>query len=170
MATRLILEDEPMEDLEELPAIRNLARQRRGQKKDPRYVLKRPPPEVAALVAAQKETPDEFEFSYHASRHEREWITNSLGEFYEHKWLDDVLRLIKGGKEAHVYQCTADPLVTGLDQPYVAAKIYRPRRFRNLKNDHVYKEGAVCSTRMGARSSTTGCCAPSSSAPLTGRT
>ena len=64
--------------------------------------LKCPPPEVAALVAAQKETPDEFEFSYHASCHEREWITNSLGEFYEHKWLDDVLRLIKGGKEANL--------------------------------------------------------------------
>jgi RIO kinase 1 len=141
MATRRILEEEQMNDLEELPAIRNLNRQQRGQKKDPRYVLKHLPQEVAVQLAAQKETQDEFEFSYHASRHERQWIANSLGEFYQHKWLEDVLRLIKGGKEAHVYQCTADPLVTGLERPYVAAKIYRPRRFRNLKNDHVYKEG-----------------------------
>ena len=31
----------------------------------------------------------------------------------------------------------------GLDQPYLAAKVYRPRRFRSLKNDHMYREGRV---------------------------
>lgn len=29
----------------------------------------------------------------------------------------------------------------GLSQPFLAAKVYRPRRFRNLKNDYVYREG-----------------------------
>jgi len=28
-----------------------------------------------------------------------------------------------------------------LINPFIAAKVYRPRRFRNLKNDHLYREG-----------------------------
>ena len=63
-----------------------------------------------------------------------------MGSFYDGQWLDDVLRLLKGGKEASVYQCLANPAVT-LSAPYIAAKVYRPRRFRNLKNDHLYREG-----------------------------
>ncbi len=48
------------------------------------------------------------------------------------------MRLIKGGKEASVYQCLADE---SSGQIFLAAKVYRPRQFRNLKNDHVYREG-----------------------------
>ena len=49
-----------------------------------------------------------------------------------------MVSLIKGGKEATVYLCAAHP-TTGTD--YLAAKVYRPRIFRNLKNDAVYQEG-----------------------------
>lgn len=101
---------------------------------------KRDPQTVKAELAAQPEAQSEFDFSYHASRHERLWIVNSLGSFYEDHWLDDVLRLLQGGKEANVYQCAANPnSIPGAE--YLAAKVYRPRQFRNLKNDHLYREG-----------------------------
>ena len=45
--------------------------------------------------------------------------------------------MIKGGKEASVYQCLAG---NSTDTTYLAAKVYRPRQFRNLKNDFVYRE------------------------------
>jgi RIO kinase 1 len=98
---------------------------------------------LAQQMAAQADSQEVFEFSYHASRHERGWIVDSLGGFYEQRWLDDVIRLVKGGKEANVYLCLANESVKGLDLPYLAAKVYRPRRFRNLKNDHLYREGRV---------------------------
>jgi hypothetical protein len=50
-----------------------------------------------------------------------------------------VLRRIKGSKQASVYQCRA-----GTDMPgggLAAAKIYRPRMLRNLKNDACCCEG-----------------------------
>jgi RIO kinase 1 len=81
------------------------------------------------------------ELTYNASRHEKQWIEDSLAEFFDQQWLDDILRLVKGGKEANVYQCLASPTVASLKQPFLAAKVYRPRKFRNLKNDHLYREG-----------------------------
>jgi hypothetical protein len=55
-------------------------------------------------------------------------------------WFDDVLRLLEGGKEASVYQCALSPN-SPVGVPYLAAKVYRPRRFRHLKNDFFYREG-----------------------------
>jgi RIO kinase 1 len=87
-------------------------------------------------------TPEEFDFTYNASRHERGWLLSSLGDFYDQQWISDVMRLIKGGKEASVYQCVADVhLQAGVQANYIAAKVYRPRRFRSLKNDSLYREG-----------------------------
>jgi RIO kinase 1 len=82
----------------------------------------------------------EYNFTYEASRHERAWILDSLGIFHDLQWFTDIIRLVKGGKEATVYQCLASPdsPVTG---SYLAAKVYRPRRFRNLRKDHIYREG-----------------------------
>ena len=54
------------------------------------------------------------------------------------KWFDDVLRMVKGGKEASVYLCQGNA-TSGLE--FVAAKVYRPRMFRSLKNDWLYREG-----------------------------
>ena len=94
-----------------------------------------------AGASLQSDRRENFSFTYQASRHEAEWIENSLVGFYDEHWLDDVLRLIQGGKEAHVYQCLANPSVPGLANPYLAAKVYRPRKFRSLKNDAVYRQG-----------------------------
>ncbi|HSV85813.1 MAG TPA: RIO1 family regulatory kinase/ATPase [Levilinea sp.] len=93
--------------------------------------------EAAPAIAALENPPEEFKFSYEAKLHEGAWIHAALNGFYE-QMIDDVLRVIRGGKEASVYQCLASPAVGA---PYLAAKIYRPRMFRNLKNDHIYREG-----------------------------
>jgi RIO kinase 1 len=99
----------------------------------------RPPSAVESEV---ENAPEEFDFSYNASRHERGWLLNSLGDFYDQQWISDVLHLIKGGKEASVYQCVADiQLQSDPQTNYIAAKVYRPRRFRSLKNDSLYREG-----------------------------
>lgn len=79
-----------------------------------------------------------FETTYRPSRYEQGWLLRSLFSFYDEGLITDVLALVKGGKEASVYVCQAHP-VTGLD--LVAAKVYRPRMFRNLRNDAMYRRG-----------------------------
>jgi RIO kinase 1 len=74
----------------------------------------------------------------HLSNHEREWILTYLGSFYEDHLITDVLKRVKGGKEATVYCCRADR-ATGLS--LVAGKVYHPRMFRSLKNDALYRQG-----------------------------
>jgi RIO kinase 1 len=79
-----------------------------------------------------------FTPSLGAKTHELFWLMNYLEEFYNNQLITDVLWKVKGGKEANVYCCKAHPS-TGLD--LVAAKIYRPRMFRNLRNDARYRQG-----------------------------
>ena len=126
-----------------IPLIRNMPHREQRPGWTPRTV--RSPNRVtmdeAVRRADQTGDQDGFDFSYTASRHEQEWIVSSLGRFYDGQWLDDVVRLLQGGKEAHVYQCLANTSVSELSQPYIAAKVYRPRRFRSLKKDHLYREG-----------------------------
>ncbi len=138
---RLELYEDLEDEFEYLPKIKNTPPVRK-----PSRLKGRPNPherskeeaEVIAELAEQVDELREYEFTYQASRHERQWIIDSLGGFFEQHWFDDVLRLVKGGKEASVYLCSANPS-TGAE--YIAAKVYRPRRFRNLKNDQLYREG-----------------------------
>lgn len=69
---------------------------------------------------------------------ESAWLAEHLLRFYQGKVISRVLRRVKGGKEANVYCCAAHP-DTGLK--YIAAKIYRPRMLRALRNDAQYREG-----------------------------
>ncbi|MFN8382202.1 MAG: RIO1 family regulatory kinase/ATPase [Anaerolineales bacterium] len=92
------------------------------------------------FVHEQDDSKSNFKFTYKAARFEEWWLLDSLGSFYEHKWITDVLRRVKGGKEASVYQCQPGAEV---DAPLVAAKVYRPRSLRNLKNDAEYRIGRV---------------------------
>jgi RIO kinase 1 len=94
--------------------------------------------EENAFIDAQDDSRAGFNFTYRASRHEAGWLLDSLGLFYEQEWISDVLRLIKGGKEASVYLCSSGVAV---DAPLLAAKVYRPRQFRHLKNDALYRVG-----------------------------
>jgi RIO kinase 1 len=139
----LIFANEDYEDLDDDLPVRNMPRQKQhaAAKRKSAQAKKRAQAEQQAQLALQADTQDHFEFTYKASRHERVWLLDSLGNFYDEKWLDDVLRLVKGGKEAHVYQCLAHASVVDLENAYIAAKVYRPRQFRNLRNDAMYREG-----------------------------
>lgn len=79
-----------------------------------------------------------FPYSYKPSKFEGRWLVKSLGSFFDEHWFDDVTRMVKGGKEASVYLCRGNQ-TTGKD--WLAAKVYRPRMYRNLKDDHIYREG-----------------------------
>lgn len=94
----------------------------------------------AKLFIRAQEIAKEFKFTYKAARFEEAWLLDSLTEIYEHQWISDVLRKVKGGKEASVYLCRSG---TDMNMPFVAAKIYRPRALRNLKNDAEYRVGRV---------------------------
>ena len=71
---------------------------------------------------------------------ERRWIIESVGSFFHDNLITDVTGIVKGGKEANVYCCLATP-ETGVDR--IAAKLYRPRMLRHLRNDAAYKEGRM---------------------------
>jgi RIO kinase 1 len=92
------------------------------------------------FVRDQDDTTGAFKFTYKAARFEEWWLLDSLGSFYEHQWIADVLARVKGGKEANVYRCRSG---AAIGSPYAAAKVYRPRSMRNLKNDQLYREGRL---------------------------
>jgi RIO kinase 1 len=111
---------------------------------------------VAGLIEATDDAAQGFNPSFgsksaekfNVSRHEREWILLYLGGFYEDHQIIDVLKPVKGGKEATVYCCLADP-VMGVE--LLAAKLYRPRIFRNLRNDSLYRMGRTVLDEEGKR-------------------
>ena len=92
------------------------------------------------FLDGQDDSRRNFKFTYSAARFEEGWLLDSLGDFYEHQWITDVLMRLKGGKEASVYLCRSGPAI---EEPLVAAKVYRPRTLRNLKNDGQYRTGRV---------------------------
>ena len=81
-----------------------------------------------------------------ASRRDAPWILSSLAPFYDQHLITDVLHEAHSGKEATVYCCAAHPS-TGVE--YLAAKIYRPRMFRSLRNDAVYRYSRVQRDEQG---------------------
>ena len=107
-----------------------------------KYLPKRNPKQIPAaiqqFVQKQDDSRRTFAYTYKAARFEEGWLLDSLGYFYEQKWISDVLLKIKAGKEASVYLCRAGEQV---EAQLVAAKVYRPRMLRNLRDDHLYREG-----------------------------
>jgi RIO kinase 1 len=104
---------------------------------------RRPQPEqIRATMTDFSDNVAEFVPTYAAAldplHHERQWVINSVAPFYRENMITDVTRLVKGGKEANVYSCDGHP-ATGLS--LLAAKLYRPRELRHLKNDAIYKAG-----------------------------
>lgn len=94
----------------------------------------------AKVFVRAQEISREFKFTYKAARFEEAWLLDSLAEIAQRQWISDVLRKVKGGKEASVYLCRSGVAV---DAPLVAAKVYRPRSLRNLKNDQQYRVGRI---------------------------
>jgi RIO kinase 1 len=97
---------------------------------------------VAELVEHADKVPvdihQNFTPSFQPAEHERFWLISYLEGFYNAQVITDILWKVKGGKEANVYCCAAHPS-TGLD--LIAAKVYRPAMFRNLRNDARYRQG-----------------------------
>ncbi len=94
----------------------------------------------AVFVHKQDDSHTSLNLTYKAARFEEVWLLDSLAGLYEHAWITDVLRKVKGGKEASVYLCRSGPAV---ETELAAAKVYRPRSLRNLKQDHIYREGRI---------------------------
>lgn len=115
---------------------RQARRQRRPQ---PNHRPKKAEQKVVHELADQLiELEGGFQTTYRPSRYEATWLLAALQPFYEQAMITDVLALIGGGKEAGVYRCVAHPS-TG--ETLLAAKVYRPRMFRQLRNDKMYREG-----------------------------
>jgi RIO kinase 1 len=125
------------------PAVRGEASQARAAK---RKAKDADAEAVSSLTDAAIGLEAGFTTTYQPARHEEGWLLNSLALFYANDLLNDVLALVKGGKEATVYRCRGTRLA-GHD--IVAAKVYRPRQFRNLRNDKMYKEGRQILTAAG---------------------
>ena len=63
-----------------------------------------------------------------------------LDEFIDDGWIEEVVSVVKSGKEATVYCCRA---CESIGREYIAAKIYREHAQRSFKNDSIYQEGRV---------------------------
>lgn len=111
---------------------------RRKRKPKPVHKPKKSSHEVIAEIAETTGLEGGFVTTYQPGLFEEEWLHSSLRPLYEMDMISDVLARIRGGKEASVYRCKATPK-TGMS--LAAAKVYRPRKFRNLRNDSLYREG-----------------------------
>ncbi len=119
------------------PKVRNLITEpKRPRLKDRYHIIEEP--EIKAALNDQADDRRTLNFTYQASQTEAGWLLDSLGRLYENQWFADILQIVKTGKEASVYMCKGTNL-TGLD--LIAAKVYRPRMFRALRNDSQYREG-----------------------------
>jgi RIO kinase 1 len=127
-------------------------RARRKRKPQVRHIAKKAEDEIVADLGDAVGLEQGFNTTYKPGRYEEEWLLDSLRAFYDEALIVDVLRQVKGGKEASVYLCEAHPTI-GIE--YLAVKVYRPRRFRNLSNDKVYRQGRDVLTAEGRPVKTT---------------
>jgi RIO kinase 1 len=118
----------------------------RARRAKPQHTKKRSQQQIVAELADAEGYEGGFTTTYRPSRHEAEWLLESLRSFYDRELITDVLALVKGGKEANVYCCAADP-ATGVD--LLAAKVYRPQQFRAIRNDTLYRQGRDVLTSTG---------------------
>lgn len=79
-----------------------------------------------------------FKITYVPQLFEEGWLLDSLRNFYDQALISDVLGKVRGGKEANVYRCAAHATAGG---GLLAAKVYRPRMFRSIRDDSQYREG-----------------------------
>ena len=130
---------------------------RRKRKPVPVHVPKKLESEAVAELADSAgadaiELEGGFRTTYHPGRHEALWLLDSLRGFYHEALITDVLAQVKGGKEASVYRGEAHP---SIGESYLAAKVYRPRMFRTMRNDVQYRRGRQVLTGDGRPVKTT---------------
>lgn len=102
--------------------------------------------QVAEVTEALTSAEGALNITYKPARYEAVWLYDSLRPFYTQGLVDDVLALVKGGKEANVYLCHG---ATPAHPELLAVKVYRPRQFRNLRNDVTYREGRELVNSLG---------------------
>ena len=108
-------------------------------RKTPSHKPKKSESEILAELADERiGLEGGLEISYQPSEYEAGWLIDSLRTFFDLEYITDITGQVKGGKEASVYRCTGHE-ITG--ETLLAAKVYRPRQFRNLRNDKTYREG-----------------------------
>jgi RIO kinase 1 len=73
---------------------------------------------------------------------------DEIKTFIEDGWIEEVLLLVKSGKEANVYCCRACP---GRDHAFFALKVYKPRKNRSFRDAAIYQEGRVITNARTAR-------------------
>ncbi len=123
---------------EEFNPQRNDRQARRKRKPKARHNPKKEHHQVVEEIADPVGLEGGFRTTYQPSKYEAGWLIESLNSLYNQQFITDVLSQVKGGKEASVYCCAAHES-TGAE--LLAAKVYRPRMFRQLRNDKMYREG-----------------------------
>ena len=106
------------------------------------------PRTVQQFIQKQDDARQTFSFTYKPARFEEGWLLDSLDTFFEQRWIADVLSKVKAGKEASVYLCRSGEQVKA---PLIAAKVFRPRMLRNLKNDQLYRQDRAVLDENGHR-------------------
>lgn len=148
-------DDDPEEETKTFVRIKPGARERalsrtHTQKKPTRKTSYESSSDVQRWLSQQAyQEPEQlspFDPSMLVSRRDGPWILSSLAPFYEQRLITDVLQEAHSGKEATVFCCKAHPS-TGVE--YLAAKIYRPRMFRSLRNDAIYRYSRVQRDEQG---------------------
>lgn len=119
---------------------------RRKRKKKVNHIPKKTEEEILEEIADTTGVEGGFETTYQPARHETIWLYDSVKTFYQQAMITDILSMIKGGKEASVYRCLPHD---SIDDEFLACKVYRPRMFRNLRNDKMYREGREVLTESG---------------------
>ena len=119
---------------------------RRQRKPKARHIPKVDRDAALSEVADEVDLETDFDITYRPSQYEADWLVASLRPFYEETLITDVLALVRGGKEATVYCCEGHPSAPA---PLLAAKVYRPRKFRSLRNDALYRQGRQILTADG---------------------
>jgi RIO kinase 1 len=142
----MIDDDSYLDEYEYYEELFDLDRSKKGRKAKGHRRLTRPYSEIVAELGDVDGLEAGFHTTYKPGRYEEGWLLSSLRTFYDQALISDVLAQVKGGKEASVYCCEGDP-TTGV--ALLAAKVYRPRKFRNLRNDKMYREGREILTASG---------------------
>lgn len=119
---------------------------RRKRKPKAKHTPKHQPETAISAVAETVGLEGGFKTTYKPGLFEEGWLLSSLQSFYDQGVLTDVLARVKGGKEANVYRCAADPKS---GYTLLAAKVYRPNMFRNMRNDAIYREGRMILNQRG---------------------
>lgn len=95
---------------------------------------------------AEQQPASSFRPTFLTGRRDAPWILSSLTPLYDQKLITDIVQEVSSGKEATVFCCQAHP---NTGQELLAAKIYRPRMFRALRNDAVYRYSRVQRDEQG---------------------